>query len=96
MAMNRAQFASMLEPGLNTLFGLEYDSYPPEYSAVFEANTSSKAYEEDLLLQGFGSAPREIKRVSCCNMRMVLVSLGLQCQMEGGETVYIATPLSML
>jgi len=57
MAMNRAQFASMLEPGLNTLFGLEYDSYPPEYSAVFEANTSSKAYEEDLLLQGFGSAP---------------------------------------
>ena len=43
-----------------------------------------------------GSAPREIKRVSCCNMRMVLVSLGLQCQMEGGETVYIATPLSML
>jgi len=55
--MNRAQFASMLEPGLNTLFGLEYDSYPPEYSAVFEANTSSKAYEEDLLLQGFGSAP---------------------------------------
>ena len=57
MAMNRAQFASMHEPGLNTLFGLEYDSYPPEYSAVFEANTSSKAYEEDLLLQGFGSAP---------------------------------------
>jgi len=57
MAMNRAQFASMLEPGLNTLFGLEYDSYPPEYSAVFEANTSNKAYEEDLLLQGFGSAP---------------------------------------
>jgi hypothetical protein len=57
MAMNRAQFASMLEPGLNTLFGLEYDSYPPEYSAVFAANTSNKAYEEDLLLQGFGLAP---------------------------------------
>jgi len=55
--MNRAQFAKMLEPGLNTLFGLEYDSYPPEYSAVFSSNTSSKAFEEDVLLQGFGSAP---------------------------------------
>ena len=31
MAMNRAAFAKMLEPGLNTLFGLEYDSYPPEF-----------------------------------------------------------------
>ena len=57
MAMNRAQFAKMLEPGLNTLFGLEYDRYPPEYEAVFSANTSTKAFEEDVLLQGFGNAP---------------------------------------
>ena len=55
--MNRAQFAKMLEPGLNTLFGLEYDSYPPEYAAVFSSNTSNRAFEEDVLLQGFGSAP---------------------------------------
>ena len=55
--MNRAQFAKMLEPGLNTLFGLEYDSYPPEYDAVFESNTSQKAFEEDVLLTGFGAAP---------------------------------------
>ena len=57
MAMNRASFAKTLEPGLNTLFGLEYDSYPAEYEAVFESNTSQKAYEEDLLLSGFGLAP---------------------------------------
>jgi len=57
MAMNRAQFAKMLEPGLNTLFGLEYDSYPPEYARVFESNTSQKAFEEDVLLTGFGAAP---------------------------------------
>ena len=55
--MNRAQFAKMLEPGLNTLFGLEYDSYPAEYAPVFEANTSQKAFEEDVLLTGFGAAP---------------------------------------
>ena len=57
MAMNRAQFAKMLEPGLNTLFGLEYDQYPPEWQAVFETNTSQKAFEEDVLLEGFGNAP---------------------------------------
>ena len=57
MALNRASFAKMLDPGLNTLFGLEYDSYPPEYSAVFSSNTSNKAFEEDVLLQGFGNAP---------------------------------------
>ena len=57
MAMNRASFAKMLEPGLNTLFGLEYDRYPEEYAAVFESNTSQKAFEEDVLLQGFASAP---------------------------------------
>jgi hypothetical protein len=57
MAMNRAQFAKMLEPGLNTLFGLEYDQYPAEYAKVFENNTSQKAFEEDVLLTGFGAAP---------------------------------------
>ena len=57
MAMNRASFAKLLEPGLNTLFGLEYDSYPSEYEAVFSSNTSQKAYEEDVLLAGFGAAP---------------------------------------
>jgi len=57
MAMNRAQFAKMLEPGLNTLFVLEYDQYPPEWQAVFETNSSQKAFEEDVLLEGFGNAP---------------------------------------
>jgi hypothetical protein len=57
MAMNRAQFAKMLEPGLNTLFGLEYDRYPPEWETVFETTTSNRAFEEDLLLEGFGNAP---------------------------------------
>jgi hypothetical protein len=57
MAMNRAQFAKMLEPGLNTLFGLEYDQYPSEWAPVFESNSSTKAFEEDVLLEGFDVAP---------------------------------------
>jgi hypothetical protein len=57
MAMHRAQFAKLLEPGLNTLFGLEYDQFQPEWKGVFSENSSQKAYEEDVLLEGFGQAP---------------------------------------
>jgi hypothetical protein len=57
MALNRANFAKLLEPGLNALFGLEYAQYPEEWKAVFSSNTSNKAFEEDVLLEGFGNAP---------------------------------------
>tara|TARA_R100001594_G_scaffold150490_1_gene211902 strand:- start:459 stop:1358 length:900 start_codon:yes stop_codon:yes gene_type:complete len=57
MAMNRAQFAKQLEPGLNTLFGLEYKQYPEQWRSAFDYNTSKKAFEEDVLLEGFGAAP---------------------------------------
>jgi len=57
MAQNRAQFAKSLEPGLNTLFGLTYKQYPNQWRAVFDFNTSEKAFEEDVLMEGFGEAP---------------------------------------
>mgnify|MGYP003638657254 FL=1 len=57
MSLHRAQFAKLLEPGLNALFGLEYAQYPEEWKAVFASNSSNKAFEEDVLLEGFGNAP---------------------------------------
>lgn len=57
MAMNRALFAKQLEPGLNALFGLEYKNYPEQWKDIFDQNTSKKAFEEDVLNEGFGSAP---------------------------------------
>lgn len=57
MAMNRALFAKQLEPGLNALFGLEYKQYPEQWKAIFDTNTSIKAFEEDVLMEGFGAAP---------------------------------------
>jgi hypothetical protein len=57
MSLHRSQFAKLLEPGLNALFGLEYAQYPEEWKAVFASNSSNKAFEEDVLLEGFGSAP---------------------------------------
>lgn len=56
MAMNRAQFSKLLQDGLNTVWGLEYNSYPEEYKQVFQIETSKKAFEEDQLVSGFGGA----------------------------------------
>ena len=55
--MNRSQFARELQKNLNTVFGLDYRQYPEEWRKLFMANTSEKAYEEDVLVTGFGAAP---------------------------------------
>ena len=57
MAINRAQLVKELEPGLHALFGLEYDRYDAEYEEIFETETSERAFEEEVMLSGFGEAP---------------------------------------
>ena len=57
MAMNRASFPKDLEEGLNAHFGMEYREYPDEYTAIFDTYSSNKAFEEDVLMAGFGPAP---------------------------------------
>tara|TARA_Y100001970_G_scaffold51383_1_gene65025 strand:- start:2311 stop:3219 length:909 start_codon:yes stop_codon:yes gene_type:complete len=57
MAISRAQLAKELEPGLNALFGMEYDRYENEHSEIFDAETSDRAFEEEVMLSGFGNAP---------------------------------------
>ena len=57
MAISRSQLAKELEPGLNALFGLEYSRYENEHSEVFEEESSDRAFEEEVMLGGFGTAP---------------------------------------
>ena len=57
MAISRAQLAKELEPGLNALFGMEYDRYENEHSEVFDEETSDRAFEEEVMLAGFTTAP---------------------------------------
>ena len=57
MAISRAQLAKELEPGLNALFGMEYDRYENEHSEIYETETSDRAFEEEVMLVGFGNAP---------------------------------------
>ena len=57
MAISRAQLAKELEPGLNALFGLEYARYDDEAAEIYDTESSERAFEEEVMLSGFGSAP---------------------------------------
>jgi len=57
MAITRASFPRDLTEGLNAHFGMSYNEYPVEYTEVFDTFTSNKAFEEDVLMTGFGPAP---------------------------------------
>jgi len=57
MAISRSQLVKELEPGLNALFGLEYNRYENEHAEIFDSETSDRAFEEEVILSGFGAAP---------------------------------------
>jgi len=57
MAISRSQLVKELEPGLNALFGLEYSRYENQHAEIFATETSDRAFEEEVMLSGFASAP---------------------------------------
>ena len=38
MAISRSQLVKELEPGLNALFGLEYQNYADEHTQIFDVS----------------------------------------------------------
>jgi hypothetical protein len=61
MAITRSQLVKELEPGLNALFGLEYKRYENEHEEIFAIETSDRAFEEEVMLTGFGAAPVKVE-----------------------------------
>ena len=57
MAISRAQMLKELLPGLNALFGLEYEKYEDEHTEVYESESSERSFEEEVALSGFDAAP---------------------------------------
>lgn len=55
--INTGSIAKLLWPGLNAVWGKEYVEHPVEYRDLFDVETSEKAYEEEVLVPGFGLAP---------------------------------------
>jgi len=56
MVISRMQLVKELEPGLNALFGLEYDRYENQHTEIFDAESSDRAFEEEVMLGGFANA----------------------------------------
>jgi|TARA_R110000803_G_scaffold48368_1_gene100511 hypothetical protein len=57
MAINRGSIAKQLLPGLNAVFGMEYGEVADEHAPLFETENSDRAFEEEVLFSGFGTAP---------------------------------------
>ena len=57
MAISRANLAKELGPGLNALFGMEYNRYEGQHAEIFDTESSDRAFEEEVMLSGFGAAP---------------------------------------
>ena len=57
MAISRAQLLKELLPGLNALFGMEYEKYGEEHAEIYDTETSERSFEEETKLSGFGAAP---------------------------------------
>jgi len=56
-SVSRAQLLKELLPGLNALFGLEYDKYENEHAECYDEEGSERSFEEETKLSGFGAAP---------------------------------------
>ena len=52
-----ASHPKALWPGIKAFWGQVYDEHKEEYSNLFDSDTSSMNYEEDVQLTGFGLAP---------------------------------------
>lgn len=51
-----SNFAKLLWPGLNKIYGKSYDEHKEEYTDLFDMYTSTKQFEEDLGITSFGLA----------------------------------------
>jgi len=61
MTITRAQEAKQLVPGLNTIFGLSYKEIDGEHKVLFDMETSERAFEEELLMSTFATAPTKFE-----------------------------------
>ena len=55
--INTGAFSKSLWPGVNAHYGEKYAEYPEEHLEIFDKNTSTKAFEEDVGAAMFGLAP---------------------------------------
>lgn len=55
--INTGTHPKLLWPGIHALWGQVYNEHPTEYTDLYDAEDSDRAYEQDVQLTGFGLAP---------------------------------------
>ena len=55
--INTGTHPKLLWPGLHAIWGQVFNEHPPEYTDLYDIETSTQAYEEDVQVTGFGLAP---------------------------------------
>lgn len=74
--INTGTFPKELWPGLNKIWGDEYNAHMEEYTKLFDSSTSEKNYEEDLGVSSFGFFPakQEGSRIVYDSMKQFYVT----------------------
>src|SRR5690348_10529565 len=62
--ITRAGHYKELQEGLNAVFGKEYRSYPEVWRQLVDVETSSKAFEEEVMTSDFGLVPEKAEGAS--------------------------------
>jgi hypothetical protein len=76
--INTGNHPKLLWPGIRELWGQVYDQHPTEFTDLFEVKTSSRAYEQDVEITGFGLAPVKAQGAS----------IAYDSEMQGWVTTY--------
>lgn len=58
--INREAIKERLWPGIESIFGMTYADYEPQWGYTYDTERSSKAYEEYVMESGFGLAPAKV------------------------------------
>jgi len=56
MTISTGNFAELLWPGINVIWGTDYQDYEPLYTKIFEMKTSDKRFEKEQGVTGLGLA----------------------------------------
>ena len=63
MAIHRGNLGDLLSPGFREIFFQKFGERPPQYSELFNIESSKRKYEDDSYVSGFGLIPKKSEGV---------------------------------
>lgn len=84
-SISRAQLLRELLPGLNAIFGMNYNQYPFEYADIYDEYSSERSFEQDQKVTGFQTAP--VKQEGAATL--------FDTAQEGYTSTYVMETISM-